>query len=102
MAKEKKKKEVEKIRREEVKRDEIKRNEIKREEIVEEVPKLPADKRKILDDLKKFTKAVLDKHGKYIKAIVMMGSVAREEFKPTSDVDVFAIVDDTAVKLTNE
>src|SRR3989338_11462400 len=32
----------------------------------------------------------------------MMGSVARAEFKPTSDVDVFAIVDDTASKFTNE
>lgn len=68
----------------------------------EEMPKLPKDKKKIIGDLKKFTKQVLDKHGKYIKAIVMMGSVARAEFKPTSDVDVFAIVDDTASKFTNE
>src|SRR3989304_7769215 len=66
----------------------------------EEMPKLPADKQKIMDELTKFTKAVLEKHGKYIKAIVMMGSVAREEFKPTSDVDVFAIVDDATFKLS--
>jgi predicted nucleotidyltransferase len=32
----------------------------------------------------------------------MMGSVVRDEFKPTSDVDVFAIVDDTSFELTNE
>jgi uncharacterized protein (UPF0332 family)/predicted nucleotidyltransferase len=68
----------------------------------EELPKLPASKQKIMNDLKKFTKAVLDKHGKYIKAIVMMGSVAREDFKPTSDIDVFAIVDDTSSKLSAE
>ena len=55
-----------------------------------------------MNNLKKFTKAVLDKHGKYIKAIVMMGSVAREDFKPTSDIDVFAIVDDTSSKLSAE
>lgn len=57
---------------------------------------------KIIDDVKKFSEEVLKKYGKYIKAIIMMGSVARDDFKPTSDVDVFAIADDTSFKLTNE
>jgi len=68
----------------------------------EEVPKLPPSKQKIMGEVKKFTKEVLEKHGKHIKAIVMMGSVAREEFKPTSDIDVFVIVDDTANNLSAE
>ena len=59
-------------------------------------------KEEIMGDVKKFTEEVLKKHGKYIKALVMMGSVVRDEFKPTSDVDVFAIADDTSFKLTNE
>ncbi len=59
-------------------------------------------KEQIMDDVKKFTEEVLKKYGKYIKALVMMGSVARDEFKSTSDVDIFAIADDTSFKLTNE
>jgi len=74
----------------------------KKEMKEEELPKLPASKRKIMDNLKKFTKKVLDKYGKYTKAVVMMGSVAREEFKPTSDIDVFLIIDDTTNKLSAE
>lgn len=59
-------------------------------------------KEKRLDIVEKFSRKVLEKYGKYIKAIVMMGSVAREEFKPTSDIDVFVIIDDTAFKITPE
>ncbi len=50
--------------------------------------------------VKEFSKKVLDKYGKQIKAIVMMGSVAREEFKPTSDIDIFVVIDDTGFKIT--
>jgi len=32
----------------------------------------------------------------------MMGSVAREEFKPKSDVDVFVVIDDASFKITPE
>lgn len=49
-----------------------------------------------------FTKEVLKKYGRYVKAVVMMGSVAREEFRPLSDIDVFVIIDDTAMKMTQE
>ncbi len=56
----------------------------------------------ILDLVKKFSKKVLEKYGKYIKCIVMMGSVAREEFKPKSDVDIFVVLDDTNFKITPE
>ncbi|MBI2545373.1 MAG: nucleotidyltransferase domain-containing protein [Candidatus Aenigmarchaeota archaeon] len=52
--------------------------------------------------VKNYTKKVIDKYGQYVKAIVMMGSVVRDEFKPKSDIDVFAIVDDTTFNLTNE
>lgn len=47
-----------------------------------------------------FSKEVLKKYGKYVKAVVMMGSVAREEFRPLSDIDVFVVIDDTAMGMT--
>jgi predicted nucleotidyltransferase/uncharacterized protein (UPF0332 family) len=54
------------------------------------------------EEVKEFAKQVLKKYGKYVKCIVMMGSVAREEFKPRSDIDVFVVIDDTAFKITPE
>jgi predicted nucleotidyltransferase/uncharacterized protein (UPF0332 family) len=54
------------------------------------------------EEVKEFAKQVLKKYGKYVKCIVMMGSVAREEFKPKSDIDVFVVIDDTAFKITPE
>jgi uncharacterized protein (UPF0332 family)/predicted nucleotidyltransferase len=52
--------------------------------------------------VKKFADKVLEKYGKYVKAIVTMGSLAREEFKPKSDIDIFLILDDISFKLTNQ
>lgn len=52
--------------------------------------------------IKNYAKKALEKYGQYIKAIVMTGSVVREEFKPKSDIDVFVIVDDATFNLTNE
>lgn len=49
-----------------------------------------------------FAKEVLKKYGKYVKAVVMMGSVAREEFKPLSDIDVFVVIDDTTMSMTQD
>lgn len=57
-------------------------------------------KEKRLAEVKKFAKQVLKKYGKSIKCIVMMGSVARKEFKSKSDIDVFVVIDDTAQKVT--
>lgn len=59
-------------------------------------------KDKRLEIVEKFSKEVLKKYGKYIKAIVMMGSVARQEFRPTSDIDVFVIIDDTSYQISPE
>jgi len=61
-----------------------------------------SEKEKRIDAVKKFAKKVLKKYGKYVKCIVMMGSVAREEFKPKSDIDVFVVLDDTTFKITPE
>ncbi len=43
---------------------------------------------------KKFADEVLKKYKDLVKSIVMMGSAARGEFKPKSDIDVFVIIDD--------
>lgn len=53
-------------------------------------------------EVKKFTKELTKKYGDMIKCVVVMGSVAREEFKPKSDIDVFVVIDDTVEGMTNE
>jgi len=55
-----------------------------------------------LKEVEEFAKQVLEKYGKYIKCIVMMGSVARDEFKPKSDIDIFVVLDDTTHEITTE
>ncbi len=62
--------------------------------------KKPKEKR--VEIVEKFAKEALKKYGKHIKCIVMMGSVAREEFKSKSDIDVFVVIDDTSFKITPE
>jgi len=59
-------------------------------------------KDEIIKDVKEFSKKVLEKYGELIKCIVMMGSVAREEFKPISDIDIFIVIDDTLQGITPE
>src|SRR2546428_6189492 len=71
--------------------------------IKEKAKKQPTEtKEKRFLIVEKFAKLVLKKYGKYVKAIVMMGSVAREEFRSTSDIDVFVVIDDTSLKITPE
>jgi predicted nucleotidyltransferase/uncharacterized protein (UPF0332 family) len=68
----------------------------------EEKKELPVTKEERLAEVKEFTKQAMEKYGKYIKCIVMMGSVARDEFKPKSDIDIFVVIDDTGFKITPE
>jgi len=77
------------------------KKEVKKEKKKEE-KKVPDTKEKRLEEVKEFSKQILKKYGKHIKCIVMMGSVAREEFKPTSDIDVFVVIDDTTQPITPE
>lgn len=67
-----------------------------------EKEKLPITKEERMKEVKDFTKEVLKKYGKIIKCVVVMGSVAREEFKPKSDIDVFVVIDDTTKKITRD
>ncbi|MEM5829831.1 MAG: nucleotidyltransferase domain-containing protein [Candidatus Aenigmatarchaeota archaeon] len=62
----------------------------------------PETREERLKEVKEFSKQVLEKYGKYIKCIVMMGSVARDEFKPKSDIDIFVVLDDTTSEITPE
>jgi predicted nucleotidyltransferase/uncharacterized protein (UPF0332 family) len=57
---------------------------------------------KRLQEAREFGKRVLEKYGNLVKSIVLMGSVARGEFKPESDIDIIVILDDTIEELTNE
>jgi uncharacterized protein (UPF0332 family)/predicted nucleotidyltransferase len=52
-------------------------------------------KEKIEKYTQEFKQKVLEKYGDRIKCIVMMGSAARDEFKKTSDIDLFVVIDDT-------
>ncbi len=45
--------------------------------------------------VKEFSKKILDKFGPAIKAIIVWGSTARDQFKCESDIDVVVLVDDT-------
>jgi predicted nucleotidyltransferase/uncharacterized protein (UPF0332 family) len=60
------------------------------------------EKEKRLEIAKKFAEKALQKYKDLIKAIVVMGSVARGEFKPKSDIDVFVIIDDTQKEFSQE
>lgn len=44
---------------------------------------------------KDLSKELLDKYRSWIKAIILHGSVLRNEFKSTSDMDILVLVDDT-------
>jgi predicted nucleotidyltransferase/uncharacterized protein (UPF0332 family) len=67
-----------------------------------EKKKKPKTKSQIEKDVNKLKDRILEKYGDIVKCVIMMGSVARGEFKPTSDVDVFIVVDDTSKKITPE
>lgn len=56
-------------------------------------------KEKIEKYTTEFKEKVLKKYGEKIKCIVMMGSTARNEFKKTSDIDLFVVIDDTEAPL---
>ena len=74
----------------------------KNEKNEEKKDERPETKEQRMKEINEFAKQVLGKYGKVVKAIVMMGSTAREEFKPKSDIDMFVILDDTAMQLTPE
>jgi len=78
------------------------KKEVKKEKKKEEKKEVPDTREKRLEEVKEFSKQILEKYGKHVKCIVMMGSVAREEFKPTSDIDVFVVIDDTTQPITPE
>ena len=62
--------------------------------------KKPKTKTQIEKDVKKLKDKILAKYGEVVKCVIIMGSVARGEFKSKSDVDVFIVVDDTVKPIT--
>ncbi len=64
--------------------------------------KKPKTKVQIEKDVNKLKDKILEKYGDIVKCVIMMGSVARGEFKAKSDVDVFIVVDDTVKPITPE
>jgi len=68
----------------------------------EKKAKKPKTQEEIEKDVKKLKDRIVEKYGDSIKCVIMMGSVARGEFKAKSDVDVFLVVDDTEKEITPE
>jgi predicted nucleotidyltransferase/uncharacterized protein (UPF0332 family) len=66
------------------------------------IEKKPKTKAQIDKELKELKDKILEKYGDRVKCIIMMGSVARGEYKAKSDVDVFIVVDDTEKEITPE
>ncbi len=54
------------------------------------------------DMVKALTQKILEKFGKYVKCVVLVGSVARDEFRNNSDIDMFLVIDDTKANFTPE
>ncbi|MFP4045920.1 MAG: nucleotidyltransferase domain-containing protein, partial [Candidatus Aenigmatarchaeota archaeon] len=59
-------------------------------------------KNRRLDAAEKFQEEVLDKHDDWIKAIVAVGSVTRDEFSSESDLDIIVFIDDTKEDMSKE
>lgn len=60
------------------------------------------EKQKRAEVIKGFSKKLLDKYGRQIKAIVAWGSVVRDEFTSKSDIDLVVIADDTREPLDDD
>lgn len=64
--------------------------------------KIPITKEERIAIAKKFADKVVEKYKDWVKSVVLFGSVVREEFRPTSDIDVFVIIDDTKEGFSKE
>jgi uncharacterized protein (UPF0332 family)/predicted nucleotidyltransferase len=64
--------------------------------------KKPKTKTQIDKELNNLKDKILEKYGDRVKCIIMMGSVARGEYKAKSDVDVFMVIDDTEKEINPE
>ncbi len=64
--------------------------------------KKPKTKAQIDKELDKLKNKILEKYGDRVKCIIMMGSVARGEYKSKSDIDVFIVIDDTEKEIPPE
>jgi predicted nucleotidyltransferase/uncharacterized protein (UPF0332 family) len=62
----------------------------------------PKTKEEIQKEVDKLKGKIIEKYGDRVKCIIMMGSVARDEYKVKSDVDVFIVIDDTTKEITPE
>ncbi|MFC2143193.1 nucleotidyltransferase domain-containing protein [Candidatus Aenigmatarchaeota archaeon] len=54
------------------------------------------------DLAEKYKEQVLTKYKKYIKAVILFGSLVRGDFHEKSDIDVLVIIDDTLTRFTPE
>ena len=64
--------------------------------------KKPKTKTQIDKELNELKDKILEKYGDRVKCIIMMGSVARGEYKVKSDIDVFMVIDDTEKEISSE
>jgi predicted nucleotidyltransferase len=55
-------------------------------------------KKILIEKSVKFMNEIRKKFGEIVKSVLIFGSIARGDIKPTSDVDVWVILDDTSLK----
>lgn len=59
-------------------------------------------KKEDLDIAYSFAKQIYDEFGTFLKAVILFGSVAKNEQKQGSDIDILIIVDDISIEMTSE
>lgn len=59
-------------------------------------------KNRRMDAAEKFQEEVMDEHEEWIKAIVAVGSVTRDEFSSESDLDLIVFIDDTKEEMSKK
>jgi len=67
-----------------------------------EIKRIERLRRKKLKVAQEFCDAVLKKYKKIIKAVVVFGSLTRNDFTEKSDIDILVIIDDTLARFTPE
>ncbi len=67
-----------------------------------EAAKLEEHKKRVYESVVKFTNEIRKKYGELVKSVLIFGSFVRGDFKETSDVDVWVILDDTSLKSSKE
>lgn len=86
----------------EKKEKEYKKNEIQQKTEYKELEDKELPKEEFFSKVIDFTTKIKKGYGDIIKSVIIFGSAARGDMKKTSDIDLWVVIDDTAVKRTED